>query len=451
MRMNTIVNSNSKKHEMILNSGWIISIVILVILVLLGQFSEALIAHDDWPFMLDSWDHYREKTLTEGRWLNYVWSRVSHYIITPHFALVGCWILFAYIANQFAQSIKVENPEGVGFVLAFILLSTPIISFSAYPATFLLGLATSALTIHLLMRPLTFFNRIFVVLIGVIVAFQSYPAFAFIIFAFAVCPLEDKGDIRSIMFMMSALIVGLIISIMLSFTLNRFTHGIFGVMLPEWRNPNYARDFASAKANIDAAMSHYWWVFGTQPIFSLLVAMGFVLMFVRRRQMAINYILCLSAPLGFDFFVSTYNGIQSPMRAFVWLPFFGAITAIMLIKSIPQRYVTTLSIVVALAGIGGIDRNTRSHSQQRDLVDEIEKLYLTTGAETVVIMDEYNPLRAAIANTLRYRNIPVQWCKFNHVNCEDASFEQEGFYITENRKKLFVNLKLRSTIEEWAW
>ncbi|MEY7149551.1 hypothetical protein AB9C31_11210, partial [Enterobacter cloacae] len=115
------------------------AILILALIIVSGRASHVFIEHDDWIFMSNPPSWYGTygspwaKTLSEGRWINFLYSfvqkeldyRVIYYIQVSLYAIL-CW-LFSYktIANNIVR---------LAFSIS-LFLCMPIIEIMGWPAT----------------------------------------------------------------------------------------------------------------------------------------------------------------------------------------------------------------------------------------------------------------------------------------------------------------------------
>jgi hypothetical protein len=226
--------------------------------------------------------------------------------------------------------------------------------------------------------------------------------------------------------------------------------GVFGIKLPEWRLIHYATDAASAKLNLNAALLHYLWVFGTQPVLSTLTIIGVGFRFLQRRGLVL-FLLSFFVPFLFDLMMSSYTSIQSPMRAFIWFPFLGIMAMSSLLSSMSPKWVVGLLIAVTIGGIGCIDKETRSRILERESIALIQNRYLSSGVESVALLGGYDSHKGTIANALLYRGLKIQWCAYDKIECDNDIKDAHGLSLSKDGKTLVVQLNFKDNLEEWAW
>lgn len=233
---------------------------VLLVVAGTGQITDPFLHYDDYPALLLQPEGYVSKTLSEGRWFNYLWHLRG--IETPPWAnfqayLAG-WALFvAAAALNIFRSAQLRYPM---LLSALIVLSpqTTLISGwfnSLIPGMWLMAaysvstLFVSARTGSLLLIPF------------VPIAIQAYTPYPFLMFA--ICLLREDRDkslsgfIRVTLLFLVAFGAG----ILLTFSINFAVYGIFGVELAEWRDPNPAHDLAGLVANLPKLGESLHWAF----------------------------------------------------------------------------------------------------------------------------------------------------------------------------------------------
>jgi len=293
------------------------------------QLVDPLVRHDDFPALLAAPSGFYNKTLHEGRWLNYWWHLRG--LVTPAWLNFALYQLFWAI---FAGSVAI-NACGRGeqrwyvFALALMIaVAPPALLISLWFNTLIPGLGLVALFAALatVLSP----GRIRLLLLlfvpATLMAYTSYP-----LLLLAVC-LTTRGAHRSwrdLIGLVALFILSFALGIVLIYSLNYLEHGIFGIPMAEWRNPSPAHDMASLIANFDQV-----WAFLTKSADTLafhftpfvaahgLILTGGLLIMARANPWLALYILTgLLAGLGLLCLQIILTGVEVPVRAilFVWV------------------------------------------------------------------------------------------------------------------------------------
>lgn len=215
----------------------------------LPNLADPMIRHDDFPALLADGDLFWNKTLHEGRWINYIWHLRG--IVTPswlNFAVYQLlWAVFAA-----ATATVVTRNRGAGFftlVLAiFILVSPSAMIISLWFNTLMPGLALVALFAVLACRvsdrALMAWLPVFVIL--TFMAYTTYP-----LLLLAVCLFrQDQRSFTRLIGILALFTASFIAAVLLTYTLNWQVHGVFGVPLDDWREATPAADLAGMMANL---------------------------------------------------------------------------------------------------------------------------------------------------------------------------------------------------------
>ncbi len=210
---------------------------------------DPFIRHDDYPALFGDAQMFWGKTLTEGRWLNYLWHLRG--IATPAWLNFAAYqILSALLAA--ALAVAAMGREGHTWFIAalalFILGSVPATLISLWFNTLLPGLAVVALYAvlgcYLSQRSLRILLPLFV-----IVSFWAYPSYSLILLA--VCLMRTKNrSFADLAGLMVLFIASFAAAVLLTYTINWYVHGIFGVPLADWREATPASGLTGMIENL---------------------------------------------------------------------------------------------------------------------------------------------------------------------------------------------------------
>lgn len=239
--------SKTSASRPLLNAFWVALVALLV--VSLPNLLDPFIRHDDYPALFGKADLFWDKTLREGRWLNYIWHLRG--VETPAWLNFAAYqILWALLAA--ALGVAAMGREGRPWFIAvlalFILGSAPATLISLWFNTLLPGLAVvtlyAVLGCHLSSRTLRALLPIFV-----IVSFWAYPTYSLILLA--VCLMRTPNrSLRDLVGLMALFICSFAAAILLTYTINWYVHGVFGVPLADWRNATPASDLTGMLSNL---------------------------------------------------------------------------------------------------------------------------------------------------------------------------------------------------------
>ena len=301
------------------------------------QLSDPLIRHDDYPAFFGHAEAYYGKTLTEGRWLNYWW--MSRETMWPaNFAflhyLLG-WALFcaAVATSAFARDARLIYVALTAFLIA---LSPQAYLISAWFNTLGLGIWIVAIFAILTLYVGSRGARVLMLFFGPIsmLAYTTYPlAMSALLFARH----DTRRSIWDVLLLLLLLAVSMMLGLLIIYTLNYHYHGIFGLEIAEWRNPDPARGLADLWANAQIVLPFYLeeiltsmgfgiaWI-SAMNMFLLVAAMAIL---IQQRTLEPVYLLVgLAAAVGVLMANSLKEGVDIPMRAMfgAWV-FFALILA----------------------------------------------------------------------------------------------------------------------------
>ncbi len=221
----------------------------LLLAVSAGNLLDPIVRYDDYPALLAQPDGFWDKTLTEGRWLNYLWHLRG--LATPagvNFALYQ--LLWATTAAALAAAaVGAYERRWFTVVLALVLLPTPPVFLMApWASTVIPGLAVLALYAWLALRLSQKHMRLFLPPFTLL-AFTAYTTFPIIILTICAVATRKRSlrDLTSLLLLFAA---SLAASLVLVYTLNWLVHGIFGIQLDPRRSADPAQGLAEMAAHL---------------------------------------------------------------------------------------------------------------------------------------------------------------------------------------------------------
>lgn len=292
---------------------------------------DPMIRHDDYPALLAEPGLFYTKTLSEGRWLNYLWHLRG--VVTPawvnYLAYQLLWAIYlaCLVHNAFGREAETWQRVAVALIAG---LCFPWILISLWFNTLIPGMAVLAFYGWLATRLSERACR-WLMLVFVPVSLMAYTTFPFLILALSLTRAGVARSARDLAGLLALFIVSFALGMLAIYSLNYFEHGIFGVPMAEWRNPSPAHDLASALENAQLA-----WEFlsglavkGSYANTPLMLLQGAVLAaavwsLLRQDRWRALYMLSGAAlGLGLICLQVIRTGIDMPVRSggFLWIFF----------------------------------------------------------------------------------------------------------------------------------
>lgn len=310
-----------------------IGLTYAVLLIASGpQVLDPFVRHDDFPALLADPSGYYQKTLEEGRWLNYWWHLRGW--ISPawlNFAVYQLfWATFAGAAAVNACGRK----EQIWYVLALALmiaLGTPAFLISSWFNTFLPGLGLVAIFAFLA----TFLGPVhmrLLLLAFVPATLMSYTTYPLLLLVVCLTTRDAPRSWRDLSGLMATFVIAFCLGVLLIYSLNYAEHGIFGIPMAAWRHATPARDLASAIANLNllhdffrkSIMAMNFNITPMAAVYVLVLVAGLAFLAGLEPWPALYIFTGLLAGIGLVCIMMIVDGVQVPVRAvgFVWI-FYG--------------------------------------------------------------------------------------------------------------------------------
>ncbi len=209
---------------------------------------DPVLRYDDFPALFAEPDGFWSKTLSEGRWLNYLWHLRG--VVTP------AWLNFAiYQATwaMFAAAFAVSMIPGRGRIwfaclLALtILVAPPALLMAPWFNTLLPGTALLAAYAVLATRLSQFALRALLP-VFTLLTFTAYTTFPIVLLLICLVRTERRSlkDLAGLVALFGA---GFCMAILAVYALNWQVHGEFGVVLDASRRPTPAVDLSGLASN----------------------------------------------------------------------------------------------------------------------------------------------------------------------------------------------------------
>ncbi|MEM6621038.1 MAG: glucosyltransferase domain-containing protein [Pseudomonadota bacterium] len=212
--------------------------------------ADPFIRNDDYLTFFPAPDLLYQNTLNEGRWLNQVWAWRGFQIPAPwaYAIAMGLWCLSMSLAA--AKVFARDDAPWRTLIAAAALATAP--QWAQLMFWFNIQVSNAAvLAVSIAALCIADQRRILWILpAAVTAAVLSYPTNAFIILAvaLAVTPATGMGARWAIC---GVFLVSLLGALALSMGINYAAHGLFGLVLPDWRQAAVATDLDGLVRNID--------------------------------------------------------------------------------------------------------------------------------------------------------------------------------------------------------
>ena len=308
----------------------VIGLTYLAIMLISGhQALDPMIRHDDFPALLADPSGFYRKTLTEGRWLNYWWHLRG--LVTPSWFNYALYQFFwaAFAGASAVNACGRNNPLKYVIALSIMIaIASPASLISLWYNTLIPGLGLVAL-FAVLANYLSHKSTQYMLLFFVPATLMAYTTYPFLLLGICLTASTRQRSLRDLAILVILFVISFALGIMLIYGLNYFEHGVFGMVMDEWRNPTPAKNLSDAIVNleliktfaIEAVMMISYsativaWTHGI--IFAIVLLVTAKL----RPWLTIYIITGLSIGLGLLCLQMLLNGVSVPPRAvtFTWV------------------------------------------------------------------------------------------------------------------------------------
>ena len=329
----------------------------VMLLVSAPQLADPLIRFDDFPAYFGDEHLFYEKTLSEGRWLNYWWiARPFIWSPTTNFMVYQlAWAVFAA-----AASLNALGPNARPFhtyVLAILIaLSPQAFLISGWFNTLILGAWVIALfaviSLYVSNRTMRWLFLIFAP-----ISMMAYSTYPLMLAALCLTRHDARRSLADLVGLVALLALSIGLGMLLMYSINYLVHGYFGIAIAEWREPNPATTFEGLRANAERLMPQFMGrlfissAFGEVAIGVLnlaLLAAAFAVLLVKRPGVAVYIATGIAVSIALVAVHGLKEGVAIPMRALisVWVLF-----AITLIKALAESETPRLRNAATVSAI----------------------------------------------------------------------------------------------------
>jgi hypothetical protein len=306
---------------------------LLVVVAGPDQVIDPFLRHDDFPALLLQPQGYYEKTLSEGRWFNYLWHLRP--VQTP------AWLNFQLcLAGWAGFSAALSLHTLGGSTLRYPILAAALVALSPQAALISLWFNTlvpgvwviasyALLTLWLTERTSRHLLLIFVPL-----ALQIYTTYPFLILAVCLLRRDQARSPGHLVRLILVFALAFALGLLIIYSANYVAHGVFGVSLADWRAPNPLRTTADLAANVNTIARFGILVFQATGFGDLRLAglisglFAAALAVVARKEplFAIYVLAGLTVGLGLLCLHMLLEGVLVPFRSTIFVWTFLAVT-----------------------------------------------------------------------------------------------------------------------------
>ncbi len=418
---------------------------IFLIFGMLGYFkviSVSNIQHDDWPFILGkNVESVPYNVLNEGRWLAYLWFRIDKQTLTPILSNLIFWTILSTVTLDFIRDARVQSASGIIISAMLVLTSRPIVMQSGWPVSDFPALVLLILGAYVMRALQDYKKKLLALGIFVVLISQVYPHFCFVLLALAVA-MEPEKSLMRLSGLCAALILGLGVSILISYAINYFAYGILNVPPQAWRQASFANDARSAVKNLSmGAASDLGHLISIEAV-TFLAVCGAIYHAIFDRKLLIYTIVAVSPAIFFDLAVSTYTGIAIPGRTFFWWPFFAVFLVNPFVSYLPERIGIAIAILLGLIIISDLDRGAGPRNFIAAVVNEAKHASIVNGIDVIrIVAPKYGVAIRSIGYQLAYDGYKIQWCTgiSDKEYCDGSNTGRYGTYISDDRSAVIVS------------
>ena len=287
------------------------------------QLLHPFIAHDDWDNLIPPdaarEAYLRDRLLWEGRWLNYLLWHLGAWILTPVTATAVYFVGYAAFVVRLAHRLA---SGWAGLLTAAALFVSPMVAEAMYwpavlwPSMVILGAAAWLLP-HCHRR-----NARLLLWLGgfTLLAMTSYQPVALLLLLLLLVEERERGLVQQAGLTV-AFGLSWAASILVVFTLNWFTFGVFGVQAQYWREPHPLNGVGDLLHNLGVTLGHFASIMQTLTVPVLLgVAAVVTCLCIRgRRKHALTLIAAVVVMAGLESMTTIVAGFATPFRSSMWV------------------------------------------------------------------------------------------------------------------------------------
>ncbi|HBA4235090.1 TPA: hypothetical protein J5F99_004069 [Escherichia coli] len=320
-------------------------IFVAFVLIATGRWANIYIEHDDWDFMIrPEFSLYATpwgKTLSEGRWINYLWSLFAIYVpartlfvifITGYATL--CWVLSSCLNRDSIRK----------FLVAAAIFVCPVYSFfSTWPATLSPSVWISSALVYFLFAKR---DRLISYALLSFTLSLTYPPLGLVCLVFLQ---GDSSNCKQTFKACCVYFFGFVAGVATIYALNYYYHGHLGLVPEGWRNYHAISNYQDAVFNFKKTLKTLVFFWDTFDFALIITAICLIIGAIRRSPHAIPFCLVFLFCFGLDFALVFYTGMDVSDRNFIW-PWFMAVASvcIFLLNDRPYKFCEIIAFALLI-------------------------------------------------------------------------------------------------------
>lgn len=367
-----------------------------------GQISHTFARLDDWEFMINlppgmeghgsPWD----KTLWEGRWINFLWSKVAVHLTLKEIYLVFLvgYATFCWIASSFISMKKIER-----FIISILFFLCPeYANLSLWPATLSPSIWIAAFTLLAYkLKP----NKILIYILFTL-DFMAYPPVAPICLLF-VC--LSAYNYKTFFTYIILYLIAYITGVLVIYTLNYIYHDIFGLQLADWRHEHKIKNIHDIIFNFKKATKQLYSVYFGQYhyIHYLFLSVCISIALGLKLNKLLKFAAILILLIIIDFSIPLVLGTDVISRSVLW-PWFLIIAVLYLNpRGLNYKYSAIITLIFSFTLIIQANifwnSNYSITTKRTELIEYYGKLLLSTNQDKIFFCGN-------LSKTLPFYNTP---------------------------------------------
>ena len=345
--------------------GMFLTVFVVVLALLLyvywANLPDPFVRHDDFPTVLGLPERYYEKTLNEGRWLNY-WFIAKPFTLPTQVSIVLyllAWAVFSAAFAVHALGERVEIFPGARFLLASLIALTPqMFEIGQWFNTVLPGawvLALFGLVCLFAPRRAAILSMLAFVPLG----FSAYNTYPFYMLALLLCRVDHERTLRDLVGVIAVFVLAFAIGMYGTYAINWYAHGVFGIEEADWRQPNYVHSLVDLRENTQELAKFVAYLLEVYGFGSRLLGYGIfsaatlaVLVMLRyNRTLTLYAYSPVLLGLGLLGAYTLMTGITVPVRATAFMWFVSAFSLVLCVQVLGRGMLMRAGLVAMLFAV----------------------------------------------------------------------------------------------------
>lgn len=221
-----------------------------ILIASLPNLADPFLRQDDFPALLLYPEYFYGKTLSEGRWINFLWHLRP--IETPSWLNLQVYYLFAAILCAGLAVNALGRESGLWYragLAVFAWLGAPTFLISLWFNVLTPGVGLMALYAWLATVCTERQTRL-LLLIFVPLTLMTYTTYPLVLLIICLTRHDTRRSFSDGLRLMLLFLASFVLGLLVIYALNYYEHGIFGIRLSSWRGGNTLEDWESFRANL---------------------------------------------------------------------------------------------------------------------------------------------------------------------------------------------------------